>query len=450
VETADYERGQDAHFARLQTPTLRDSGFFRIRRLGQPHVYVIGDSISTRAGWPSVFAQKSGRRVFSQAIGGTRSPSMVSRAQGVELASRVARTAEDGSTVIGLRWHPYNEWRLTQESYRTIWAEIAKTISDPESVEVYVDGVWHGLAQKSTKSFSTDHANHPRRITSAAHGLAEGDRVDFTGGDPAWPVDLDVTDSNLQWRFTSGNLPPAIVERRAYFVAASEDDSFEIREFADDTETLNLGGDASPDARIECGWAASVPAASPESVIGWKVRTKYDDWIWLLCVSANDIPGHPVATYTIPNIDLLIGQMRVIEPKYLIITPPISSAPHRGVGSFNWTNYHDSYLPLVHERYGNRVVDTQELMNPLRTEKELSFLDDPATPQLLWIAGDPILPETWQASPVTFEGASQQWVGPGFTPLQFRARFNDPIHLGSLGNSLIGEKVDEVLRQKNW
>jgi lysophospholipase L1-like esterase len=89
-------------------------------------------------------------------------------------------------------------------------------------------------------------------------------------------------------------------------------------------------------------------------------------------------------------------------------------------------------------------------MDPLRTEKEFSFLDDPATPQLLWIAGNPVLTDTWQASTAPFEGASQQWVGPGFTPLQFRARFNDSIHLGTLGNQLIGERVSEILVEKGW
>jgi hypothetical protein len=375
---------------------------------------------------------------------------MVSRAQGVEMAYMSDPQMESDQLVVDMRWHRYNEWRITQESYRGLWSEYSKAVAEPESIEVYVDGAFTGSATRHMKVFSTDHSTNPKRITCVDHGLSDGDRVVFVGGDPNYPDALSVTNGTAGWRYSSPNLPPRIVDRRVYFVANTQDDSFEVRDFVSDTVTLDLGGDAAAAARIECGWKARVTVASANSDITWKARTKYDDWIWLLEVSANDIPGHPAVTYTLPNIDRLIAQMREINPRYLIITPPIGSQPHRGLGTFNWTNYHHSYLPLVHEKYGDRVLDTQALMNPLRTEKEFSFLDDPATPQLLWIAGNPVLTDTWQASTAPFEGASQQWVGPGFTPLQFRARFNDSIHLGTLGNQLIGERVSEILVEKGW
>lgn len=426
------------------------NSFYRLRQIGQPHIYVIGDSISTRSVWPMNLAELFGRRVFTQAVGGTQSPSMVSRARGIEMASITNPQTKDGRLVVDLRWHRYNEWRMTQLSYRHAWAEISKTVAEPESVEIHVDGVFAGFATSHLKAFSTQYATEPKRITCDQHGLADGDRVVFIGGDPDYPDELSVTDGNAYWRYSSPNLPPAITERRVYFVANSQADSIEIREFATDADTLDLGGDASPGARIECGWTARVSVASAASKLTWKSRTRYDDWIWLLEVSANDIPGNPAATYTIPNIDRLIAQMREIHPRYLIVTPPIGSQPDRGPGTLNWTNYHHSYLPLVHERYGDRVLDTLALMNPLRTEKELSFLLDSATPQLLWIAGDPTHPETWQASSAPFPDASLQWVGPGFTPLQFRARLNDSIHLGTLGNQLIGRRVNEILIEKGW
>jgi len=426
------------------------NAFYRLRRIGQPNIYVVGDSVSTRSVWPMNLAQLSGRRVFTQAVGGTRSPSMVSRAQGVELAAMSAPQMDGDRLFVDLCWHRYIGDRTHTLSYRSLWPTYAKAVSEPETVEIYADGTFSGFASHHVKAFYTDHATNPKRINCVDHGLTDGDRVVFLGGDPNYPDELSVTDDKTQWPFSSPNLPPGIVERRVYFVANTQADSFEIKEFASDTDTLDLGGNAGSSALIECGWKARVTVASANSEITWKARTKYDDWIWLLEVSANDIPGHPAGTYTLPNIDRLIAQMREIKPRYLIITPPIGSQPHRGLGTFNWTNYHHSYLPLVHEKYGDRVLDTQALMDPLRTEKELSFLDDPATPQLLWIAGDPTLTDSWQASTAPFEGASQQWVGPGFTPLQFRARFGDSIHLGTLGNQLIGGRVNEILVEKGW
>jgi len=449
VEAAGYKDEGNEEFS-WQNTSHTKTAFYRLRSIGEPHIYVVGDSISTRAVWPTNLAHLSGRRVFTQAVGGTRSPSMVSRTQGVELASISTPQIVGGRLVTDLQLHRYSEWRTTQPSYRTVWAEVAKTVAEPESIEIFVDGIFAGYATNHIKSFQTNYDTNPKQITCEGHGLTEGDRVVFLGGDLDYPDNLSVTDGNTQWRYTSPNLPPSVIERRIYYVAEVQPDSFEIKEFTNETNTLDLGGDATSDARIECGWKARVSVASENSEITWKPRTKYDDWIWLLEVSANDIPGNPAATYTLPNIDRLIAQMREIKPRYLIITPPIGSQPDRGPGTFNWTNYHHSYLTLVHEKYGDRVLDTQALMNPLRTENEFSFLDDPATPQLLWIAGTPTNQETWQASPERFEGASQQWVGPGFTPLQFRARFNDPIHLGTLSSQLIGERVSEILIEKGW
>jgi hypothetical protein len=96
------------------------------------------------------------------------------------------------------------------------------------------------------------------------------------------------------------------------------------------------------------------------------------------------------------------------------------------------------------------VIDTLTLMHEQLTEKELSFLSDPAEPQLLWIAGTPALTDTWQAASENFSGASRQWVGPGFTPLQFRAKFNDTVHLGPLGNQIIAGKVKMIDGEVGW
>jgi hypothetical protein len=426
------------------------TSFYRARKIGQHSLYVVGDSISTRSTWPLNLSQASQRKVFSQAVGGTRSPSMVARALGVELAHIGKPHAIDGRLHVDLHWRRHIADRSQSVRYRSLWPEYVKTVSEPESIEVYVDGVFNGCASRKTRFFSTDYASYPSRIFSAGHGLSDGDQVVFLSGDPAYPQDLEVSSGKESWAFSSSNLPPAVVEKRVYFVTSATADSFEIKELSSDTVSLKLGGNASPNAHIECGWTTRVPIRSTESIITWRARTRYDDWIWLLEVSANDIPGHDAGTYTIPNIDKLIGQMREIDPRYLIITPPIGSQPHRGPGTFNWTNYHHSYLPLVHQRYGDRVVDTQSLMNPQRTAEELSFLNNPEVPELLWIAGTPTNNDTWKSSREPFDGANQQWVGPGFTPLQFRTSFADSIHLGKLGNQLISEKINSIINEKGW
>lgn len=128
VDAAGYadEGGQNFSW---KDESRASNAFYRLRRIGQPHLYVVGDSISTRTIWPRSLAQLSGRKVFTQAVGGTRSPSMVSRARGVELATTSDPILEDGQLMVKLRWHRYLGDRTHNPEYRTGWAAYSKAVS---------------------------------------------------------------------------------------------------------------------------------------------------------------------------------------------------------------------------------------------------------------------------------------------------------------------------------
>ncbi len=410
-----------------------------------PSVYVVGDSISTPTSWPQKLAALTGRHVFSQAIGGTTSPTMVNRTRGVELVSPPPTTAPGA---IQMKWNRHLADRTNSPKYKTQWAYYSKAVSEPTRIEVFQDGRPIGQAKRILKNFTTDHASHPKTILSPGHGLKEGDRVTFIGNDPDFPDDLSVMDKQARWDFSSPNLPSAIVERRVYFAANVTDDSFEIKEMAGDAQTLDIGSDSHGSPSLECGW--EFDAEGTGGPVTWAARTKYDDRIWLLEVSANDIPVSPVTEVTIPNTNLLLEQMTGPSPRFILVCPPSGSYPDRGPGSFNWKNYYETFMPWVREKHPDNHIDTMALLEAGRTKKELDMLQDPAVPERLWITGKPSDANSWQAFKTATPEAHETWVGPGYTPLQYRVSFTDDIHLSSAGNQAIAEAVSALISKKGW
>lgn len=413
-----------------------------------PDLYVVGDSISTPGAWPSKLQALTGRHTFSQAIGGTQSPSMVARARGVELVAPKTNPATPGT--IHMQWSRHIADRTQDPKYRAQWAYYAKAVSEPTRIEVYQHGQPLGLAKPLVKKFTTDHKAHPKVIHCPGHGFTAGDRVTFLGNDPDYPTDLSCTDAAARWNFSSPNLPRAIVERRVYFAANVTPDAFEIKELQKDAATLDLGGDACNNAAIECGWSLDVNYTGGLWDVTWTARTKYDSWIWLLEVSANDIPGSPVMTVTIPNTQLLLKQMTGDQPRFIIVCPPAGSFPDRGPGTFSWNNYYDTYMSWARQTFPDNHIDTMALLDTHRTPKELAMLVNPKTPQHLWIKGTPTNEASWEAFREATPEAFETWVGPGYIPLQYRSGFADGIHPNNGGNQVIADAVAAMLKAKGW
>lgn len=433
------------------TEDSRSSDFYRLRQVGSPNLYVIGDSISTPGAWPKNLAPLAGRHTFSQAIGGTTSPSMVARMRGVELSYPLTNPVTAGT--IRMKWRRHIADRTNDPARRVEWAYYAKAVSEPTGIEVYQHGRYIGSAKRSVLNFSTNFASNPKTITCPGHGLAAGDRVTFISNDPAYPDNLDVTDSASAWNFTSANLPSTLIERRVYFAANVTTDTFEVKEFTSDAATLNLGSNATGTPSIECGWSYDVDFAGGTWDVTWTARTKYDDWIWLLEVSANDMPTtNAVTNLTIPNNLLLLQQMIEINPRFLIVCPTSGSFLGREPGSVNWNNYYNTYMPWVKTNYPDNYIDTMALFDAQRTAKEKSFLTDPAVPEKLWIEGQPTNEATWVASRVYTATGHETWVGPGYIPLKYRTgtTFSDDIHPNVYGNIVIANAVAAKITAKGW
>jgi len=449
VDLPSLERVSDACF-RYRLETGAEQWFFRLRETGSARVFVVGDSISALGTWPDLLAQKSGGQVFPQAIGGTDSLSMLHQAKGVEL--RYPRPGVDpvAAGAVRIRWIRHPAFRSQSASFRNDWYWCPKAVSEPRQIEVYKAGRFIGLATHDTKRFQTDHSNFPKTLFSEAHGFHDGDPVTFLSNDPAYPSNLSTFDPPARWRFSSLALPPAIIERKVYWAANVSPDSFEIRELAGSPATLDLGGDTRGGPVVEGGWFFDTVHSGGAWDVTWKARTKYDDHIWILEVSANDFPGYSASGRTIPNLKLLLSQMTGVSPKFLILCPPSGSYPERDSDSFAWENCYDIYLPWVRANHPNNHIDTMRLMGLQRTQKEKSMLADPEVPELLWLKGTPSDESTWQASAQAFQGASQMWVGPGYIPLQFRASFQDGIHLSRAGNQFIADTVAAELESRGW
>lgn len=426
------------------------TAYFSLRLVSNRRLFVVGDSISTRRAWPWHLASISSRHTFSQAIGGSHSPSMVLRARGVELAYPLEGVHSIEPGPIQLRWHRHIADRTQNESYRSIWADYAKAVSEPDAVEVYKGETFVGYAERVLKPFSTSNEVNQTRIYCDDHGLADGDRIAFISNDQEWPSDISVLDASATWNFSSGQLPINIVERRVYFATNIESNSFEIKEFESDEEPMCMDGDTIGSVLVECGWRYDFEYGGGVLDIGWRPRIKYDDLIWLLMVSANDIPGGRAAEVTIPNTEMLLDQMSGFNQRFILVCPPSGSYWSRGPGSVNWINYYDTYIPWVYTTYPDNHVDTMAVLGVLRSQAELNLLSDPEIPELLWISGSPSDESSWMASSDSFDGASQKWVGSGYIPLQFRASLSDGIHLNALGNQVLAEAVLAFLNEKGW
>ena len=445
------------------TEDARSGDFYRLRKVGSPNLYVIGDSISTPGAWPINLAPLVARHTFSQAIGGTTSPSMVARMRGVELTYPLTTPVTHGT--IHLKWSRHVADRTQDNTYKTQWAYYAKAVSEPTGIEIYQHGRYVGSARRSLKNFTTNFAASPKTVTCPGHGLAAGDRVTFISNDPAYPGNLDVTDTSglagtpvvgAGWSYSSPFLPAALVERRVYFAANVTTNTFEVKELAGDATTLNLGGNATGTPCVECGWSYDVPFTTGTWDVTWSARTKYDDWIWLLEVSANDMPTtNMVTNMTIPNNLLLLDQLIEVYPRFLIVCPTSGSFLGREPGSVNWNNYYNTYMPWVKTNFPDSYIDTMALFDAQRTAKEKGFLTNPAVPELLWIptaaaGGKPTDQTTWLVTKTQTTGTRQSWVGPGYIPLQLRTSFDDDIHPGNAGNLVIANAVAAKITAKGW
>ena len=453
IDVAAYTNS--AQWAYKVTEDTRSADFYRLRKVGSPNIYVIGDSISTPGAWPIKLAPLAGRQTFSQAIGGTTSPSMVGRTRGVELKYPLTNPVNPG--VIHMKWHRHIADR-TQDTatYRSQWAYYAKAVSEPTAIEVYQHGRYIGGAKRSVRNFTTTYASNTKTITCPGHGLEAGDQVTFISNDPAYPSNLTVTNSSAAWNFTSTNLPSAIIERRVYFAANVTTNTFEVKELSGDAATLNIGCDATGNPSVECGWSYDVTFTGGTWDVTWTARTKYDDWIWLLEVSANDMPlVNAVSNLTIPNNLLLLKQMIEINPRHLIVCPTSSSYTDRGPGSVNWVNFYDTYMPWVRTNFPDNHIDTMAIFDALRSDKEKGFLLNPAVPEKLWIptnaaGGRPGDQTTWVVYRTETAGTRETWIGPGYIPLQLRTSFDDDIHPGNTGNQVIADAVAAKIIAKGW
>ena len=446
LDAADFERSQAGNFKFSQDPS--STNFYRLRKVGSPNIYVVGDSISTPGAWPINLATSTDRRTFSQAIGGTTSPSMVNRARGVELVYPLTAPVTTGT--VRMRWKRHLADRTNSNTYKTQWAYYSKAVSEPSSIEVCQSGRFLGNAKRLLKPFTTDYTLNPKAIFCPAHGLSAGDQVTFISNDPGYPTDLLVSDSAASWNFTSANLPSAIIDRRVYFAANVTADTFELKEMPNDSATLDIGSNSIGNQSIECGWEYNVNFTGGAWEVTWAARTKYDDWIWLLEVSANDIPIYSATAVTIPNTQLLLKQMIEINPRYILVCPPVGYFTERGPGTFSWTNYYDVFMPWVRANHAGNYIDTMAVWSATRTAKELSLLQDPAVPECLWLEGTPTNQATWKVYRVATAGLTQSWVGPGYTPLHLRTGFADSIHPNTAGNKLIADAVAALFAQKGW
>ncbi len=411
--------------------------------------YVVGDSISTPGTWTTQLEAITSKHYFSQAIGGSASPAMVGRARGVELVTPTTPPTAPGT--VHMKWSRHIADRSHDPKYKAEWAACAKSVSEPTAITVYQKGKLLGQAKHQVKKFTTAYASNPKTIHCPGHGLKEGERVAFISNDPEYPNDINCSDSRERWAFSSPKLPHSIVERRVYFVANVTPNSFELKEMVKDAETLDLGGDATGSPDIDYGWTYDVNFSNKGPwEVTWSVKTKYDNLIWLMEVSANDIPMFKAEEITIPNAMTLLKQMSGTNPRFIIVCPPSGSFIERGPGTFNWKNYYETYMPWVKKTFPNNHIDVMALFETKRTAKELSLLADPKTPECLWIKGKPGEEGTWEGFKVATPDAFQSWVGPGYIPLQFRASFSDSIHPNASGNKVIAEAVAAMLKAKGW
>jgi lysophospholipase L1-like esterase len=413
-------------------------------------LYVVGDSISAPPTWPRELARLTGRDIFSQAIGGSRSPAMLARARGVELVSPPAEASELPPGPVVLRWRRHLADRSHEPAKRAEWPALVRQVSEPLAIELLLGGRPAGAATRVLLPAASDHARAPRTVRSPGHGLATGYRVAFLSPAPVPLTPGNVLPSPAPGSANTPGLPSALVERRVYFVAQATPDTLELREFVDSPDTLDLGGDFAPGARVECGWTVTVDHPGGPWRLDWRARTAFDARVWLLEVSANDIPAYPAAEVTLPNIERLLAQMSETAPRYLLITPPLRHQADSGPGTKVWNNYHETYLPALRARYPARVLELMPLLEARRTARELAFLTDPPPPALLWLSGRPDEEATWNATAEARPGAHQMWVGPGYIPLQFRVSFSDTIHLNTAANRLLAARLRDELAARGW
>lgn len=427
---------------------LRSGGkvFPKVRGTPDSRIYSIGDSISYDTALSGAIATALGRDVFPSAIGGSTSPTMVGRARGVEL---IASSPTPGT--VTLNWKRHIAYLTDDTGQRASWTRFANKVTTPTAIEVYEDNRLKCIATRVLKAFTTNIASNNKIITCAGHGLSDGEQVAFFSDDANSNVVLTTASHFSLWQHNSTTLPnvaATLNEHRVYFVANATADTFELKENPGDVSTLTFTRDnSSAGNRIECGWSATFTYTG--GTLTWQPVGPFDNRIWVMEVSANDFPYSSALEITIPNTIALLDQFGASE-RFVIVAPPVNCGASRGPGSDPWNRYFVDYLPWLLAKYPDNSLDTMTVLGTYRTAQEIAYLDDPATPELKWISGDPAVPAGWDVRDDTFGGAVQKWIGPGFTPLHLRASFSDEIHLNATGYTLLGQAVATFITSRNW
>lgn len=415
-------------------------------------VYIFGDSLSTPQTWPAQFQKLTGIPTFSQAIGGSQSPSQLKRAQGVELMNpETVKNLKEGSQA--LRWHRHQADRTDDIGRKRHWPYYGAQVATPTKIEVFVDGKKVGEATRILRDFHTDYERSKTQIFCKQHGLQEGSRVTFYSRDPLSPnSDLDLTsaDTPYRWFYTSPDLPKGLVERKVYHVLSATEDAFEVKQLTSDTEPLDVGSDLSGSAYFEAGWTFDLTITNSQSSVTWKSRTVYDNWIFVIASSANDWGKTDASKVTIPNTLEMAARNTSRKNRVMVLCPCFGSYSHWSPDSVQYANYYEVYMPAMKKHFGGRLIDIMAILDDERSEEEIVFLKNPEVPELKWISGDPSDASTWKVTDDKHEGGSHQWVGPGYLPLQYRNSLSDGIHWNGKAGALIAEKVRDKIQAKGW
>lgn len=247
-------------------------------------------------------------------------------------------------------------------------------------------------------------------------------------------------------------MPPGVTEKRIYWAANVSEDGFELKELPNDAETIDLGGDASGPIHVELGWYLDWDYPGGDWDITFASRTRFDDWILVTHCSANDIPEArlPAMDVTIPNTLAHIATQKSRPPEFLVVMPATGTYPGRGPGSYAYTNYWDVYRPYIQNTFPDRHIDTMALLEPHRLAQEIDLLESPDTPRLVHLRGTTTDPATWEAFDTDQGDTIETWIGPGFTPIQFRRQMRDRIHFNAAANELIARAILGWLRNNGW
>jgi len=393
--------------------------------------------------------------VFSSAEGGSTSPSQIDRTRGVVLAYPIQgrHTIAKGPLTIRLKRANSPRLRNTTPLYRGQWRHMVKTVSEPRAVEVFNHGHFIGFARRMRNQVATDYSKDRRKLFWPGHPIRDGDEVViFSENHPDEPRNITVANWPEVRNWQSPWVPPGITEKRVYWAAHVTPDAFELKVLPNDDTTVDLGGDASGPIHVEYGWHLDWDYTGGDWDITFASRTRFDGWILLTHCSANDIPGPrtPTLKVTIPNTLAHIETLKSHPKRFLVVMPATGTYPDRGPGSYAYNNYWKDYRPYILKAFPDDHIDTMMLLEPHRLPEEIALLTTPDAPRRVHMRGTPTDPATWEAFDTDQGDTTELWIGPRFTPLQFRPSFKDRIHFNAAANELLARAIVTRMREKGW